>query len=167
MKKIFSILTFAMIFLVACGPSKKDVLLVNDQLVNKVGQVSNTEKHFFEACRTYEPTKIQAELKELTETCKRVKSELEAMEVHKDLEKLKNAAVELVNFYVKTEAEYKEYARLYSIQSADFTEEDEKLTKEVATKINDNINAGFTSFQLTQEEFANKYQYTLSKSSYK
>lgn len=166
MKKIFSVAFLAILFLVSCGPSKKDVLLVNDQMVNKIGQCSSAEKFFFEACRSYNPGKISAELKVFSETCKKTKSEIEAMEVHKDLEKLKNAALDLASKYVETEPEYKEYARLYSIQTENFTEEDERLTKEVAEKINAKINTGFTSFQLTQEEFANKYQYTLSKSKY-
>lgn len=166
MKKIISVSILVVLFLVSCGPSKKDVLLVNDQMVNKIGQCSNAEKFFFEACRSYNPQKISTELKAFTEACKKTKSEIEAMEVHKDLEKLKSAALDLAGKYVETEAEYKEYARLYSIQTEDFTEEDERLTKEVAEKINAKINAGFTAFQLTQEEFANKYQYTLSKSKY-
>lgn len=163
MKKLFFLPYILALVIVSCGVAKKDVVLLNDQLVSKTNKCGNAEKLFFETCKTYNAANIQAELKNFTVVCKTVKGEVEAIEVHKDLEKLKASTLSLVNSYIKTEDAYKEYARLYSIATADYTIDDEKLASATAVKINNEIDMAFTEFQLTQKEFGNKYGYQISK----
>ena len=70
----------------------------------------------------------------------------------------------MVDEYIKVENDFKEYARLYAIPTDDYTAEDETATTAVAKKMNAEMDAEFKDFQLTQEEFANKYGYTITKS---
>lgn len=166
MKKIALIIVSAVLF-AACGPTKDQVINVNDQFVNKIKKCTNAESAFYKVCSTYDLAKINAELKTFTEVNKAVKAEIAAVEVHKDLDKLKASAQLLVDEYVRVEADFKEYARLYSIPTESYTDEDAAATKAIAEKINNELDTEFKDFQLTQDEFAAKYHYTISKSSSK
>jgi hypothetical protein len=146
---------------VACGPTKDQAIFANDEMVSKVAKCSNAEKLFFETCKTFNPVTIKQQLKELTEVCKKVKVETEGTEMHKDLAKLKTSTLQLIDAYIKTEPEYTEYARLFSIPNADYTDEDDKLVTTTATKINNTIDMAFMEFNLTQKEFGNKYGYII------
>lgn len=151
-------------FIISCGPkapSVKEVMLVNDQLVNKISKCSNAEKILFDVCLTYDSIRIKNELKQFVETCKKVKGQVEALDVHKDLDRLKGSTLQLVEEYVSLEPQYTEYARLYSIPESNYTGEDDKLTNEVAEKINSRIDAEYKEFKLVQEEFGNKYNYSI------
>lgn len=162
MKQLFLIPFFAMMML-ACGPGKKEAIRVNDEMVSEVGKCSQAEKDFFQTCSTYNPASISSALKGFTATCKTVKTELEAEKVHEKLGKLKESALHLVTTYVNMEKDYAEYARLYSIQTEDYTAEDEKQTSLTAGKINDAINAEYEAFKKTQKEFSDEYGYKLTK----
>lgn len=161
MKKLLLLFPILTLFLASCGPTKDQAILVNDEMVSKVAKCSNAEKLFFETCKTFNPVTIKQQLKEFTEVCKKVKIETEGTEVHKDLTKLKESTLQLIDAYIKTEPEYSEYARLFSIPSADYTDADDKLTSTTATKINNTIDMAFMEFNLTQKEFGNKYGYTI------
>lgn len=160
MKKLF-LIPFLALVMVACGPSKKDVIAFNDEMVREVAKCSKAEKAFFETCATYNPVAISKSLKEFTGACKSAKTELEATKPHEELVKLKEAALHLATTYVNTEKEYIEYARLFSIQTENYTKEDEAQTSLTAGKINDAINAEFDAFKATQKEFSEKYKYSL------
>lgn len=162
MKKLLAIPFFLLIML-ACGPSKNQVINFNDEVVESVSKCSKAEKTFFETCSTYNPTAISAALNIFTKACKDSKSELEGKKPHEDLTKLKESALHLVTTYVGLEKEYAEYARLYSIPTGDYTAEDEKQTSSTAGKINDAINAEYDAFKATQKEFSEKYGYKLIK----
>ena len=164
MKSKIVLAVLSVILFAACAPTKDEVILVNDQLVNKVKKCSNAESAFYDVCKTFNIASINAELKTFIDVCKTVKAEIAAMEVHKDLDKLKLSAAVLVNEYIKVENDFKEYARLYSIPTDDYTTEDETATAAVAKKMNAEMDAEFKDFQLTQEEFASKYSYTITKS---
>jgi hypothetical protein len=166
MKKIALIIVSAILF-AACGPTKDEVININDQFVNKIKKCTNAESAFYKVCSTYDQAKISAELKTFIEVNKSVKAEVVALEVHKDLDKLKSSAELLVDEYIRIEADFKEYARLYSIPSDSFTDADVASTKTITEKINNELDTEFKDFQLTQDEFAAKYKYTISKASSK
>lgn len=152
-------------FIISCAPKTptvNEVILVNDQLVNKISKCSNAEKILFDVCLTYDSLRIKNELKQFVETCKKVKGQVEAVDVHKDLDRLKSSTQQLVDEYVSLEPQYIEYARLYSIPESNYTAEDDKLTNEIAEKINSRIDAEYKEFKLVQEEFANKYNFSLN-----
>jgi hypothetical protein len=158
MKKLLLLPFFAMLMF-ACGPGKNDVIKLNNDMVAQVSKCSLAEKSFFEACSSYNPSTINRALKEFTATCKKVKAELEATDVHEDLAKLKASALHLAGTYVGLEKEYAEYARLYSIPTEKYSAEDEKQTSITAGKINDAINAEFDANKATQKEFSEKYHF--------
>lgn len=162
MKKLLAV-PFFMLIMLACGPSKKQVIKFNDQMVEAVSKCSTAEKAFFETCSTYNPSAISNALKDFTGVCKTVKSELEAEKPHEELVKLKESALHLVSAYVNLEKDYTEYARLYSIPTESYTAEDEKQTSTTAGKINDTINPEYDAFKATQKEFSDKYGYKLAK----
>ena len=81
MKKLLAI-PFFMLIMLACGPSKNQVIKFNDQMVEAVGKCSKAEKAFFETCSTYNPSAINTALKEFTGICKSVKTELEGEKAH-------------------------------------------------------------------------------------
>ena len=164
MKSKIVLAVLSVILFAACAPTKDEVILVNDQLVNKVKKCSNAESAFYDVCKTFNAANINTELKTFMDVCKTVKTEIAAMEVHKDLAKLKSSAAVLVDEYIKVENDFKEYARLYAIPTDDYTAEDETATTVIAKKMNAEMDAEFKDFQLTQEEFANKYGYTITKS---
>lgn len=164
MKSKIVLAVLSVILFAACAPTKDEVILVNDQLVNKVRKCSNAESAFYDVCKTFNAANINAELKTFMDVCKTVKTEIADMEVHKDLAKLKSSAAVLVDEYIKVENDFKEYARLYAIPTDDYSADDETATAAVAKKMNAEMDAEFKDFQLTQEEFANKYGYTITKS---
>ena len=162
MKRLL-LLPFFTMLMFACGPSSNDVVALNNTLVTEVSKCSVAEKLFFESCSSYNPAKISAALKEFTTTCKTAKAQLETVEAHEDLAKLKASALHLVDTYVNTEKEYTEYARLYSISTENYTEADEQQTSSTAIKISDIINAEYEAYNATQKEFSEKYHFKVSK----
>jgi len=157
------IIPFFLMMMLACGPGKTEAIAVNDQMVNAVEKCTKAENTFFETCATYNPAKINPALKELTGICKQVKTELEAEQVHEKFTKFKETTLHLVSTYIGLEKEYKEYARLYSIPTENFTEEDETLTSATAGKITDALNKEYDAFKTTQKEFSKEFGYTLTK----
>lgn len=162
MKKLL-IIPFFLITMLACGPGKNDAIAVNDQMVNAVDKCTKAENSFFETCATYNPAKINPALKELTSICKQVKTELEAEQVHEKFTKFKETTLHLVSTYVSLEKEYVEYARLYSIPTENFTEQDETQTSSTAGKITDALNKEYDAFKAVQKDFSKEFGYTLTK----
>lgn len=162
MKKLL-IIPFFLMMMLACGPSKDDAIDVNDQMVNAVDKCTKAENTFFETCATYNPTKINPALKELTTVCKQVKTELEGKQVHEKFAKFKETTQHLVNTYVSLEKEYVEYARLYSIPTENFTAEDETQISTTAGKITDALNKEYDAFKAVQKDFSKEFGYTLTK----
>lgn len=157
------IIPFFLMMMLACGPGKTEAIAMNDRMVNTVDKCTKAENSFFETCATYNPAKIDPALKALTKVCKQVKTELEAEKVHEKFTKFKETTLHLVNTYVSLEKEYAEYARLYSIPTEKFTEEDETLTSATAGKITDALNKEYEAFKTTQKEFSTEYGYKLTK----
>lgn len=157
------ILSFFLMTMLACGPSKNDAIDVNDQMVDAVDKCTKAENAFFETCATYNPAKIGSALKELTTVCKQVKTDLEGEKVHEKFAKFKETTQHLVNAYVSLEKDYVEYARLYSIPTENFTAEDETQTSATAGKITDALNKEYDAFKAIQKEFSKEYGYTLTK----
>jgi hypothetical protein len=157
------IIPFFLLMMLACGPGKNEAIAVNDQMVSAVDKCTKAENAFFETCATYNPARIEPALKELIKVCGEVKAELEGEQVHEKFAKFKETTLHLVNTYVGLEKEYREYARLYSIPTENFTEADETQTSATAGKITDTLNKEYDTFKATQKEFSNEYGYALTK----
>jgi hypothetical protein len=165
MKKVISIVLIS--FLVACGPSTNEVVEINDKLVEQLGVCTKSEASFFQVCKTFEPLKIESELKTFTSVCNKADAEISAVKVPEELDALKVSAASLVKKFISIKTEYSEYARLYSLSEDRYTREDSVLTSQTAEKINTEIETSFQNFEKVQKEVSKKYNFIINKPSSK
>lgn len=171
MKKTKNILSFIVLVILfasvtSCGPSKKDALNANDDVVGVTNKLSKSEEKFFRVCKTYVKSDIDNQTTTFLELIKKSKEDLTKLDLHEKLNPIKDAGLELVAAYAKTENDYKEYARLYSIPDSSFTKEDNENSKKTGDRIDSIVAPAFEKFLAFQKAYAKQYGFKLSKNDF-
>lgn len=166
--KIVSLITLVLLFafVTSCGPSKKDALNANDDVVGVTNKLSKSEEKFFKVCKTYVKTDIDNQTTVFLDLIKKSKEELTNLDLHEKLNPIKDAGLELVTAYAKTEADYKEYARLYSIPDSSFTKEDNENSKKAGDRIDSIVGPAFEKFLAFQKAYAQQHGFKLRKNDF-
>ncbi|MEI8204930.1 MAG: hypothetical protein WCH34_18055 [Bacteroidota bacterium] len=166
MKKQLHFIAMGLVALlfVACGPTKKDIIKYNDDIVFEQKAVINEEKTILGLASKLDTVNID---KEYTKFKDAINSAIDKVgklnEVDKDVS-LKEAALKLFEAYKNVaENEYKEVVRITKIPTALYTPEEETKYKNVSKLIDQKLNYELKNFLDVQKRLAEKHKFELTK----
>ena len=153
MKKLLLTL-LSVSFLLSCGPSKDDAVMLDTIMLGHVNSCTNAEKTFWASFRTNKNA-----LSEFMAIVKNTKHSLESMG-YNDLQKLKDAGINVFDAYIKAEPLYAEGAKLGLLPNDSIRFEEKVVqAKLVEAKISSALELVFKELELVRKEFASKYGY--------
>ena len=153
MKKLLLTL-LSVSFLLSCGPSKDDAVMLDTIMLGHVNSCTNAEKTFWANFRTN-----KSALSEFMAIVKSTKHSLESMG-YTDLQKLKDAGINVFDAYIKAEPLYAEGAKLGLLPNESIRFEEKVVqAKLVEAKISSALELVFKELELVRKEFANEYGY--------
>ena len=163
MKKItIPFICFLFLFF-SCGPTKDDAITFNDRIVSIQKTCLAAEGAFYDVCDKLNPADIKIAFEDFKTSVNSCVEKVEKTEAHQDFDAYKQSAVNLLNAYKNMlDKEFAEYARLYSIPSEEYTDQDEATQKVLSAKINTSLDLLNKNFITEQDRFVAKWGFTLT-----
>ncbi len=169
MKKISSLLILSFAFLmVACGPTKEQLIDLNNRMVDSQLKLSDDYTAFFDAVSTGDPAEMDKQLKKWEKDTDEIVAEIEAKEDYKETKEFKAALLKLANRqhdFVVNEAKdvvvfFEKLVQLSEEEDMDEAEFEKIMT--AVTTFEEEMGEINEEFLKAQKEFAEKNDITLN-----
>ena len=166
MKKIIlSISAFVILAFVSCGPSTKDAVAYNDNIMTIVNKVTLAQNDFFDQTDGHNMDSLVISLKSYSERSKAGLDEINKLTPFAEKKEYLDAAINFVkSLNALADNEGKQMVEIMTKDTAAITEADVKMVEDLSNKLNDESNKVTKAIEEAQAAFKNEWKFEIEHS---
>ena len=166
MKKIIlSISAFVMLAFVSCGPSAKDAVAYNDNIMTIVNKVTLAQNDFFDQTDGHNMDSLVISLKSYSERSKAGLDEINKLTPFAEKKEYLDAAINFVkSLNALADNEGKQMVEIMTKDTAAITEADVKMVEDLSNKLNDESNKVTKAIEEAQNAFKAEWKFEIEHS---